>query len=398
MDIYLLEWLNLLVRWLHVIAGIAWIGSSFYFIWLDNSLRPAPGGGEDGVAGEVWSVHGGGFYHARKFSTAPSPLPSPLHWFKWEAYTTWISGFFLTVLIYWYGASVYLVDPAVLDIAPGAAVGIAAAFIVGGWVIYDQLCKSPLGRDDRVLAALIFVLVCALAWGLCQVFGGRAAYLHFGVVLGTIMVANVAHIIIPGQRRMVAALEKGEPVDPDDGRKGKQRSVHNTYFTLPVLFTMTSNHFAMTYSHEYNWLILIAISLAGALIRVYFVARHTATARPVTLVAAGVLLLAVIVAISPRPTASTAIVDASVDEVRGVVLARCTNCHAEVPSHPSFPSPPAGVVLESEADILANATRIYQQTVVLRAMPIGNLTGITEEERALVARWYESLDTMADHE
>ena len=394
MEIYLFDWLNLLIRWLHVVAGIAWIGSSFYFIWLDNSLRPLSGGDDTGVAGEVWSVHGGGFYHARKFRTAPSPLPSPLHWFKWEAYTTWISGFFLTVLVYWYGASVYLVDPSVLDVSPGVAVGLAAAFIVGGWVIYDLLCKSPLGRDDRVLAGLVFVLVSLLAWGLCQVFGGRGAYIHFGVVLGTIMVANVAMVIIPGQRRMVTALENGEPVDPEDGRKGKQRSVHNTYFTLPVLFTMTSNHFAITYSHDYNWLILIAISLAGALIRVYFVARHTKTARPVTLVAAGLLLVGVIVAVAPRPATSGTEAAASIDDVRGVVLARCTNCHAGVPSHPSFPSAPAGVVLESNADILANAARVYQQTVVLRAMPIGNLTGITDGERALVASWYEGLESM----
>ncbi len=392
MEAYLLEWLNLLVRWLHVIAGIAWIGSSFYFIWLDNHLRPAQSGPADGVAGEVWSVHGGGFYHARKFTAAPTPLPAPLHWFKWEAYTTWISGFFLTVLIYWYGASVYLVDPNVMALSPGVAVAIAIAFIVGGWVVYDLLCKSPLGNDDRWLGASVFALVCLLAWGLCQVFGGRGAFLHFGAVLGTIMVANVAMVIIPGQRRMVTALENGEPVNPEDGRKGKQRSVHNTYFTLPVLFTMTSNHYAMTYSHEFNWLILIAISLAGALIRVYFVARHSGAASPAPLAGAAVLFLAVIAAIAPTPTVSDASGVASTDAVRGVVLSRCTNCHANEPSHPSFAAAPGGVVLETDADILANATRLHQQTVVLRAMPIGNLTGITEGERDLIDRWYVSLD------
>ncbi len=390
MEAYLLEWLNLLVRWLHVIAGIAWIGSSFYFIWLDNNLQS--GGNDDRVAGEVWSVHGGGFYHARKFATAPSPLPEPLHWFKWEAYTTWISGFFLTALIYWYGASVYLVDPSVIALSPAAAVGIAVAFIVGGWVVYDLLCKSPLGRDDRLLSIVVFVFVSVLAWGLCQVFSGRGAYIHFGAVLGTIMVANVAMVIIPGQRRMVTALANGEPVNPEDGRKGKQRSVHNTYFTLPVLFTMTSNHFAMTYSHEYNWLILIAISLAGALIRVYFVARHSGTASPIPLAVAAVITLAVIVAIAPRPVVSDSAGVASLDEVRGVVLSRCTNCHANEPSHPSFAAAPGGVVLETDADILANSTRIHQQTVVLRVMPIGNLTGITEDERALIDRWYADLD------
>lgn len=391
MEAYLLEWLNLLVRWLHVIAGIAWIGSSFYFIWLDNSLRPSIN--EDpGVAGEVWSVHGGGFYHARKFSSAPVPLPAPLHWFKWEAYTTWISGFFLTALIYWYGASVYLVDPSVMDLSPGVAVAIAVAFLVGGWVVYDLLCKSPLGNDDRALSIVVFLLVAALAWGLCQVFAGRAAYLHFGAVLGTIMVANVAMIIIPGQRRMVADIEKGEPVNPEDGRKGKQRSVHNTYFTLPVLFTMTSNHFATTYSHEYNWLILIGISLAGALIRVYFVARHQGGASLAPAAGAVVILAAIIIAAAPRASSSTAMAaTASLDDVRGVLLARCTNCHAREPSHPSFAAAPGGVILESNADILANAARIHQQTVVLRAMPIGNLTGITEEERALIDTWFNAL-------
>jgi uncharacterized membrane protein len=393
-DAYLVEWGNLLVRWLHVVAGIAWIGSSFYFIWLDNSLRSAKGGDAPGVAGEVWSVHGGGFYHARKFATAPSPLPEPLHWFKWEAYTTWLSGIALTALIYWHGAGVYLVDPAVMSLTSPVAVGIAIAFIVGGWVGYDLICRSPLGNDERLLGAAVFVLVTVLAWGLCQVFGGRGAFIHFGAVLGTIMVANVAMVIIPGQRRMVAALAAGEPVDPDDGRKGKQRSVHNTYFTLPVIFTMTSNHFAVVYSHEYNWLILVAISLAGALVRAYFVARQSRLAGKWPLAAAAVLVVAVIVAIAPQAPATTGSTAAGIDEVRAVVLARCTSCHADEPSHPAFAAAPAGVVLESESDILANATRLHRQTVVLRAMPIGNLTGITEAERAVVDRWYRDLDTV----
>ncbi len=393
MAAYFLDWLNLLFRWLHVVAGIAWIGSSFYFIWLDNSMRPPGTSGEPGVAGEVWSVHGGGFYHARRFKAAPSPLPLPLHWFKWEAYTTWISGIFLTALIYWYGASVYLVDPAVLAMSAGSAVALAVAFLVGGWVVYDLLCKSRLGSDDRRLGVAVFALVSLLAWGLCQVFGGRAAYLHFGAVLGTIMVANVAMVIIPGQRRMVMALEQGEPVDPEDGRRGKQRSVHNTYFTLPVLFTMTSNHFAMTYSHEYNWLILIAISLSGALLRAYFVARQSGPPRPWSLSVAAMLLAGVVVAVAPemsRPGEDARA--SSLADVRAVMLTRCANCHAREPKHPAFAAPPAGVVLESDGDLLANARRLHQQAVVLRAMPIGNLTGMTEEERAVVDRWFQSLD------
>jgi len=285
-EAYISDWLNLLVRWLHMIAGIAWIGSSFYFVWLDNHLQPPKqeADRDRGVGGELWSVHGGGFYHAQKYRVAPAVLPETLHWFKWEAYTTWLSGIFLTALIYWYGAGIYLIDPTVADLSPWQAVTIAVGFIGGGWVIYDLLCKSALARDAR-LFGLVLLLGCSLlAWGLCQLFSGRGAYLHFGAVLGTIMVANVFFVIIPGQRRMVAAAGRGEAPDPEHGIRGKQRSVHNTYFTLPVLFTMISNHFAMTYNHPYNWAILVAISLAGALVRVYFVARHSGRASPLRLV------------------------------------------------------------------------------------------------------------------
>jgi len=390
---YLLEWLNLLVRWLHVIAGIAWIGSSFYFIWLDNHLRPPrrDDDGERGVAGEVWSVHGGGFYHAQKYAAAPLPLPEPLHWFKWEAYTTWLSGIFLTGLIYWYGASVYLVDPSVMPLSPGAGVAIAVAFVIGGWIVYDLLCRSPLGQREGLLSAVLFVLVALLAWALCQLFGGRAAFIHFGAVLGTIMVANVAMVIIPGQKRMVAAVELGEPIDPQDGLRAKQRSVHNTYFTLPVLFTMTSNHYAVVYSHPWNWLLLVGIALAGALIRVYFVARHKGAASPLPLAAAVAILIAVMLAAAPRAPAETATGGVGMEELRGVMAARCTNCHAAEPEHPAFPAAPGGVLLDSDAEILRNAERVHQQTVISRAMPIGNLTGMTEEERVLVDRWYRDL-------
>ncbi|MEQ8205146.1 MAG: urate hydroxylase PuuD, partial [Woeseia sp.] len=308
MEAYVVDWLNLLGRWVHLITGVAWIGSSFYFIWLDNHLTP-PAIAEDdakGVGGELWSVHGGGFYHAQKYRVAPAAIPPTLHWFKWEAYSTWFSGMFLLALIYWYGASIYLIDPTVADLSPLAAVGIGVAVLLFGWKIYDGLCRSPLGKNERALSAVLFALVALLAWGLCQLFSGRGAFIHYGAVLGSIMVANVYYVIIPGQRRMVAAAEQGEHPDPADGQRAKQRSVHNTYFTLPVLFVMTSNHFAMTFSHEYNWLILIAISLAGALIRVWFVARHKGRATPLPLIAAAALLLAVAVAIAPRPSTAVA--------------------------------------------------------------------------------------------
>jgi uncharacterized membrane protein len=287
-EAYISDWLNLLVRWLHMIAGIAWIGSSFYFVWLDNHLQPpkADADRDKGVGGELWSVHGGGFYH-------------------------------------WLGAGVYLIDPSVASLTPQAATAISLVFIVAGWLVYDSLCKSRLAGNGGLFAGILLLLAALLAWGLCQLFGGRGAYIHFGAVLGTIMAANVFFVIIPGQRQMVAAAERGEAPDPLPGIRGKQRSVHNTYFTLPVLFTMISNHFAMTYSHEFNWAILIAISLAGALVRVYFVARHSGRASPLPIVAAVVLLLIVAVAIAPRDTA------ASVDRVdfgavREVVHERCT--------------------------------------------------------------------------
>jgi len=392
MEAYFVDWLNLLVRWLHFITGIAWIGSSFYFIWLDNHLEAPkdPADERRGVGGELWSVHGGGFYHAQKYKAVPPSLPETLHWFKWEAYTTWLSGMFLLVLVYWYGAAVYLVDPAVADLSPGTAVAIAAAIIVAGWFVYDMLCRSPLGRSEGAFAVVLLILVALLAYGLCQVFGGRGAYIHFGVVLGTIMVANVFFVIIPGQKQMVAAAERGDTPDAEPGLKAKQRSVHNTYFTLPVLFVMTSNHFAMTYAHEYNWAILVAISLAGALIRVYFVARHKGDAPLLPLAVAVVLLLAVAALIAPRSAAAPGAGAVSFDEVRRVVHTRCTSCHASEPTHPAFPAAPGGVVFETDEQIVAEALRVYQQTVVTRVMPIGNLTNITEDERTLIDRWYQA--------
>ncbi|MBT8086753.1 MAG: urate hydroxylase PuuD [Gammaproteobacteria bacterium] len=392
MEAYLLDWLNLLLRWLHFIAGIAWIGSSFYFIWLDNHLE-APRDPDDdakGVGGEAWSVHGGGFYHAQKYRVAPAVLPDTLHWFKWEAYTTWLSGIFLLALVFWYGADVYLVDRSVAELSVSAAVGIAVAFIVGGWFVYDLLCKSPLARDTRVFGVILFLLASLLAWSLCQLYGGRGAYIHFGAVLGTIMVANVFFVIVPGQKQMLAAVERGETPDPAPGIRAKQRSVHNTYFTLPVLFVMISNHFAMTHSHPYNWAILIAISLAGALIRVYFVARHKGRASLLPVVIAVLLLSTVAVLLAP-PARDSNVDTVPLQQVRNVVQARCTNCHAESPAHPAFPAAPLGVLLETDEQILSQAERIYQQTVVTRVMPIGNLTAMTDAERDIIRRWYSKL-------
>jgi uncharacterized membrane protein len=392
MEAYVVDWLNLLVRWLHVITGIAWIGASFYFVWLDNHLESPKDPRDDarGVGGELWSVHGGGFYHAQKYRVAPTEIPETLHWFKWEAYTTWMSGMAMLALVYWYGAEVYLINPAVADLSVAQAVGISIAYIVGGWFVYDLLCKSPLARDTRVFAIVLMLLGSALAWSVCQLFGGRGAYIQFGSVLGTIMVANVFFVIIPGQKKMVAAAMRGEVPDPTPGIHAKQRSVHNTYFTLPVLFVMTSNHYAMTYGHHYNWLILIGISLVGALIRIYFVARHKGQASLVPVIVSVLLLAAIAVAVAPRSQVTDAVA-VNFEQVRTIMQARCTTCHAEAPDHPAFPAPPLGVALDTDERIMAEAARVHQQTVVTRVMPIGNLTLMTPEERQIIDQWYQGL-------
>jgi len=359
MEAYIVDWLNILGRWVHFITGIAWIGSSFYFIWLDNHLEAPKEAADDekGVGGELWSVHGGGFYHAQKYRVAPRTLPETLHWFKWEAYTTWITGMFLLILVYWYGAEVYLVDTSVADLTATAAIVIAALFLIGGWLVYDLLCKTPLGRNDAAFGAVLLVLIALLAYALCQLFSGRGAYIHFGAVLGTIMVANVFFVIIPGQRRMVDAAALGQPPNPEDGIKAKQRSVHNTYFTLPVLFVMTSNHYAMTFAHEYNWAILVAISVAGALIRVYFVARHKGKTSPVPIVVAGLILLLVAAAIAPRSRAATT-GTVTLSMIRPIIESRCTTCHSQNPTHIAFPAAPSGVVLDTDEKIVVEALRI----------------------------------------
>jgi len=391
---YIVDWLSLLGRWVHFVTGVAWIGASLYFVWLDNHLEtPKQSADADrGVGGELWAVHGGGFYHAQKYKVAPPALPPHLHWFKWEAYWTWMSGIFLMALIYWYGAELYLIDPAVADLSKSAAIALGIGSLIVGWIVYDLLCKSPLGNNQTLLSSVLFALVSLAAWGLCELFSGRGAYMHFGAMLGTIMVANVFFVIIPGQRDLVAAKQENREPDPAHGVRGKQRSVHNTYFTLPVLFVMVSNHYALTYGHEYNWLILIAVTLAGAAVRIYFVARHFGKASPVPLVVAVVLLLAVAIAIAPSSTPAPAQANTpnTFAEVRNIVNERCTGCHAKTPTQPGFAAPPKGVAFDTPEEIAAQAAQIHQQTVVTKAMPIGNLTKITDAERALLDAWFNN--------
>jgi uncharacterized membrane protein len=370
------------VRWAHVVVGIAWIGASFYFIWLDNHLEATP---DPKLAGELWAIHGGGFYNARKYRLGPDQLPATLHWFKWEAYWTWITGFALLVLMYYVNAELYLIDPTVMALSKPAAIAIGVGVMVGGYAVYEGLCRSPLAKNDNLLAAVLLVLLALAAWGLTRIFSGRGAFIHYGAILGTIMAANVAHIIIPGQRRMVQAVREGRAPDPRDGEMGKQRSVHNTYFTLPVLFVMISNHYAGVFGHRWGWLALVALTIAGALVRVWFVMRHKGSA-PAWVWIAGVLFIVLgMYVLSPEKQAAMERVDYS--EVKRVIDMRCVSCHAEKPGFPGMNEAPKGVKLDTDVRIRAQRVLIHQQTVVSKAMPPGNLTAMSEEERALLDRW-----------
>jgi uncharacterized membrane protein len=376
LEAYLLEWLSLLLRWTHVIVAVAWIGASLYFIWLDNHLEPAS---RPELAGELWAIHGGGFYRVEKYRLGPAAMPAHLHWFKWEAYWTWMTGFALLATVYYANAELYLVDPAVMPLGKWTAIGISLALLIGGLLLYEGLCRSPLGKHDLLLSGIIFLILVFTAWGLMQVFSARGAFIHFGAILGTIMVANVAHVIIPGQRRMVEAIRAGREPDPHDGFMGKQRSVHNTYFTLPVVFTMISGHYPMTW----NWLVLVALTLAGALIRVWFVMRHKGRA-PAWVWILGVVFIGIAVAlVAPRAKGPQT---AKFEEIKPIIDARCVACHAERPRFAGIAEAPKGVKLDTEERIRAQGAKI-RETVRARAMPPGNLTHITDEERALIERW-----------
>jgi len=381
---YLAEWANLLLRWLHMITGIAWIGASFYFIALDNSLEPAKDRNPL-VRGEQWSLHGGGFYHKQKYIGAPAEMPQTLHWFKWEAYWTWLSGFALFVLMYWGQASTYLIDPAVLDMPVWLAIALSLVLIVAGWVGYDQLCRRV--SDERRLllagAGLLVVLVVIAT----HLFSGRGAFILVGAITGTIMVANVAMVIIPGQKKMVAAITAGQPLDPKYGQWGRQRSVHNTYLTLPVLFLMISPHYPMLYQHKLNWLVLLMIALAGALIRQFFVLRHSGRSNW-ALPAGGVLVLGLLaLLVAPRPDPRFAAMEVpSFAEVHAITASHCAQCHAARPSFEGITAAPKGVMLETPAQLRRWATAMRQQ-VQTEAMPPGNLTEMTDAERAKIIAW-----------
>ena len=389
METYLLDWANLLLRWLHLTAGVAWIGASFYFVMLDNSLRPPKReeDGQRGVFGELWAVHGGGFYCSQKFLSGPKgePLSNDLHWSKWEAYTTWLSGFGLLVVIYWIGAANYLIDSQVMALTPSAAVAISVAFLVVGWLVYDVLCRNLIGRD-AVLAGLVFMVVMLGNWLLHQVFSARGAYIHVGAMLGTMMAANVFFHIIPGQKRMVEQIRSGQKVDTMPGIIGKQRSVHNTYFTLPVLFIMLSNHYPMTYANAHGWLVLAVLMIIGVLIRQFFVLRHRGQVQW-WLPASGVALTALLIVVMAPQAGDASGKKLGYSAVKQVFEQRCVACHAVKPNMAGFAQAPKGVLLETPEQVGQHAAKIAE-TVRNGYMPLGNLTHMTDEERKLIASWY----------
>jgi uncharacterized membrane protein len=394
---YALDWLDLLVRWFHLTAGIAWIGASFYFVWLDNHLvAPPPAESQRGVAGELWAVHGGGFYHNQKYMTGPrdEPLTPHLHWFYWEAYSTWLSGFALLAIVYWAGAASFLIDKSVLDISVPVAIALSMASLVVGWLVYDALCRI-FEKQPAALWTAIGIFLLAADYALFHTFGARAAYIHVGAMIGTIMVANVLFVIIPGQRKVVRQLRAGELPDARPGFLGKQRSVQNTYFTLPVLFIMISNHYPMTYGGTYGWLVLAFIAVAGVLVRRFFILTHKQRYVIGLPVAAALAIVAVAVVFAPRQavvaTGATGAAASRVQFARiaPIVAERCAVCHAAHPTQPGFAVAPMGVLLDTPESIAANAERIREQAVASNAMPLGNITKITPAERALLGRWIE---------
>jgi uncharacterized membrane protein len=392
LDPLLVEWANLGLRWLHVMAGIAWIGTSFYFVALDMGLKRRPGL-PAGVQGEAWQVHGGGFYRMQKYAVAPDDLPEHLTWFKWEAYATWLSGFALLVALYYWNAELYLIDPAVMELTPGQAVAIGIGSVLAGLVVYEALCRSPLGRDDRLLAVVGFVLLVAAAWGYTRVFSGRGAFIHVGVLVGTIMVASVAHVIIPNQRKVVADLIARRQPDPRLGRQARQRSLHNNYLTLPVVFLMISNHYPLTFASRWNWAIVALVLVAGFAVRHFFNERHKGLPSPWWtwgVAAASLALMAWLGSLGPAPAAAVAApAGASVTfaQAEEVVVSRCSMCHAGEPAWDGVVAPPKGVMLDTPGRIRAHAEEIARQAVHTHAMPPGNVTGITPEERAVLAAW-----------
>jgi len=402
---FLTAWTEFAVRWLHVVTAIAWIGSSFYFIALDLGLhrdRKLASGAD----GEEWQVHGGGFYHIQKYLVAPERMPGDLIWFKWESYATWLTGFALLSVVYFHGAELYLIDPQVMELAPWQAIGIAVGSLAFGWIVYDLICKSRFGDDNTRLMVALFVILVAVAWGYAHVFSGRAALLMLGAFTATIMTGNVFWIIIPNQKIVVADLIAGRVPDPKYGKVAKQRSTHNNYLTLPVIFLMLSNHYPLAFATHYNWLIASLVFLMGVTIRHWFNSRHGRKGSPWwTWGATAVLFLLIVwlsrLGLEPAPDTTGAALSplehryasaAGFDEVTGIVQSRCAMCHAREPGWEGITTAPKGVLLETPEDIARAAPRIYLQAGITHAMPPANVSFIEPEERAAIARWFRAAE------
>lgn len=390
MEVDVVSWVSLAIRWLHLITGIAWIGSSFYFIWLDNSLKK-PTTKEDidlGVGGELWAVHGGGFYHKKKYQVAPSHMPEDLHWFKWEAYFTWISGFLLMAVIYYYGASLFLIDPAKMALLPWQAIGISLGFMVGGWIFYDLLCKSPIGDNNKLFGLIWFTALTAAAYGLSEIFTDRAAFIHVGVIIGTVMAANVFMVIIPNQKKTVTSLLNGEEPDPSLGLKAKQRSLHNNYMTLPVLLIMVSNHYPILFSHDYGWLILAGLGIAACLIRHFFNLKHKGVVNyfyPASGVA--VFIAVMLMASYNGKVATGAAGGIAITDIRLIINKHCVSCHSDVPTNEAFAEAPLGVMFDKMDEVIRYREKIIEQAVKSDIMPLGDDMEMTEDERKKLGDW-----------
>ena len=403
------EWLEFAVRWLHVITAISWIGTSFYFIALDLGLRKISAY-EDGIAGEEWQVHGGGFYNIRKYTVAPSHLPEHLTWFKWEAYATWISGFTLMAIVYYLGADIFLIDDNKMSMPIYLGIIISITSLGITWIIYDLLCKSGIGKNSNLLMILLFVYIVILAWGFDQIFTGRAAFIHLGAVTATIMAFNVFMVIIPKQKIVIAALKAGQTPDAHYGFVAKQRSTHNNYLTLPVLFLMLSNHYPLSFSTEYNWIIASVVFLMGVTIRHYFNTIHARKGNPIWTWFAtfGLFIIVIILSVYPafksdmnensEVTLSQANLTAkqaelakaeNFDEIVEIVYTRCNMCHAAAPYYDGIVIAPKHVILETELDVLKHARQIYVNSAISHAMPPANLASMEIVERTLIAQWYE---------
>jgi uncharacterized membrane protein len=390
LDPFVADWLNLLLRWGHMIAGIAWIGTSFYFVALDFSLQSRDGLPK-GVRGEAWEVHGGGFYHVQKYLSAPPSLPDHLTWFKWEAYLTWVTGFLLLVVQYYLNAESYLIDPAIYPLTAWQAVGISLGALLAGWIVYDQLCRHLALTRPTLLVVALMLLIMAAAYGFTHIFSGRGAFIHVGVFIGTIMAANVFAVIIPNQRKIVAALLRGEAPDPKFGAMGKQRSLHNTYLTLPVLLMMVSNHYAFLTEHSQSWILIGLIVVGGAALRHYLLRTEVGDEQHdiawVLPIIGGALVMALLM------TAPDARVkfegDVSDADAVSIVEGRCASCHAAKPIDPTIKAAPKGVMLETVDDLRRHAKQILAQAVYAKAMPLGNKTKMLDEERAKLGAWLE---------